>query len=105
MAAGFAAAGWNVSGCTTDASALQLLADELGKDHLPQPGDVTDPSAVEKIATAATKRFGAPDLLLNNVATINSNKSLWEVIVGEFSRVIDVNLKVRSPYHSIFRPR
>jgi NAD(P)-dependent dehydrogenase (short-subunit alcohol dehydrogenase family) len=93
MATDFAAAGWNVSGCATDASALQRLADELGKDHLLQPCDVTDPSAVEAFASSATKRFGAPDLLLNNAATINPNKPLWEVTADEFDRVIDVNLK------------
>ena len=49
--------------------------------------------AVEAFATAATKRFGAPDLLLNNAATINPNKPLWQVSAEEFSRVIDVNLK------------
>jgi NAD(P)-dependent dehydrogenase (short-subunit alcohol dehydrogenase family) len=48
---------------------------------------------VQEFATAVTKRFGAPDLLLNNAATINPNKPLWEVSADEFSRVIDVNLK------------
>lgn len=92
MALGFAADGWTVSGCGTDTAALQSLAKELGPDHHLQPCDVTDPGAVEAFA-AATKRFGAPDLLLNNAATINPNKPLWEVTPDEFSRVIDVNLK------------
>lgn len=93
MALGFAADGWAVSGCGTDAAALQSLADELGPDHLLQTCDVTDPAAVEKFALAATKRSGAPDLLLNNAATINPNQPLWEVSAQAFSRVIDVNLK------------
>ncbi len=93
MAIDFAAAGWSVSGCGTDLAALQSLADELGPHHHLQACDVTDPAAVEEFATTVTKRFGAPDLLLNNAATINPNKPLWEVTADEFGRVIDVNLK------------
>lgn len=93
MAAGFAAEGWTVSGCGTDAAALKSLAEELGPDHHLQPCNVTDPTAVENFAAAVTERFGAPDLLLNNAATINPNKPLWEVSADEFGRVIDVNLK------------
>jgi len=36
---------------------------------------------------------GAPDLLLNNAALINRNAPLWKVPAGEFSDVIDVNIK------------
>lgn len=93
MAVGFAADGWTVSGFGTDTAALQSLANELGPDHHVQRCDVTDPVAVEQFATIATERFGAPDLLLNNAATINPNKPLWEVSAEEFARVIDVNLK------------
>jgi NAD(P)-dependent dehydrogenase (short-subunit alcohol dehydrogenase family) len=93
MAAGFAADGWSVSGCGTDTAALEALADRLGPDHLTHVCDVTGPAAVEAFASAAINRFGPPDLLLNNAATINPNKPLWEVSADEFSRVIDVNLK------------
>ena len=93
MAMGFAADGWSVSGCGTDAAALRSLSDELGPDHLTQVCDVTDPAAVAAFAAAVTARFGPPDLLLNNAATIHPNKPLWEVTPEEFSRVIDVNLK------------
>ncbi len=93
MAIDFAADGWSVSGCGTDADALKELADELGQNHLTHACDVTDPAAVEAFAAAATDRFGPPDLLLNNAATINPNKPLWEVTPEEFSRVIDINLK------------
>jgi NAD(P)-dependent dehydrogenase (short-subunit alcohol dehydrogenase family) len=93
MAIDFAAAGWSVSGCGTDATALKALADELGPEHFLQVCNVTDPAAVEAFAAALTKRFGAPDLLLNNAATINPNKMLWKVSAQEFGRVVDVNLK------------
>jgi NAD(P)-dependent dehydrogenase (short-subunit alcohol dehydrogenase family) len=93
MAIGFAAKGWKVSGCGTDASALQSLGSELGQDQFLQTCNVTDPAAVEEFAAAVSKRFGSPDLLLNNAATINPNKPLWEVSAEEFAQVIDVNLK------------
>jgi len=93
MAIDFAADGWSVSGCGTDADALKELADELGQNHLTHVCDVTDPTAVEAFAAAATDRFGPPHLLLNNAATINPSKPLWEVSAKEFSRVIDINLK------------
>ena len=93
MAIGFAADGWVVSGCGTDAAALQSLAGQLGLDHSTHACDVTDPAAVEGFAAAVTERFGAPDILLNSAATINPNKPLWEVSADEFGRVVDVNLK------------
>jgi NAD(P)-dependent dehydrogenase (short-subunit alcohol dehydrogenase family) len=89
----FAADGWTVSGCGTDATALQSLAQELGPNHLTHVCDVTDPDAVTAFAAIASQHSGAPDLLLNNAATINTNKPLWKVTADEFARVIDVNLK------------
>lgn len=89
----FAADGWTVSGCGTDAAALQSLSQELGPAHLTHVCDVTDADAVAAFATSACQHSGAPDLLLNNAATINPNKPLWEASAEEFARVIDVNLK------------
>ena len=93
MAMHFAADGWAVSGCGTDAKALASLSQTLGPSHHISACDVTDPTAVQSFAEAATARFGAPDLLLNNAATIHPNQVLWEVSAEDFSRVIDVNLK------------
>ena len=93
MAIGFAADGWTVSGCGTDPGAVAALAENLGPDHLVEACDVTDPAAVDAFATRAIRRSGPPDLLVNNAATINPCRPLWEVSAGEFSRVIDVNLK------------
>lgn len=93
MALGFAADGWTVSGCGMDAAALGSLATTLGPDHTIRVCDVTDPAAVDEFAALVIERFGPPDLLLNNAATINPNQPLWEVSSNDFSRVIDVNLK------------
>jgi NAD(P)-dependent dehydrogenase (short-subunit alcohol dehydrogenase family) len=78
----FAADGWIVNGCGTYATALQSLALELGATHLTHVCDITDPDAVTAFAEIACQHSGAPDLLLNRAATINSNKPLWEVTAG-----------------------
>ncbi len=98
MARSFAARGWRVSGCGTKPDAVLRLAAELEKqnpeiDHLIRVCDVTSADEVESLAEEILVTSGAPDLLLNNAAVINSNAPLWKVPPVEFSRVIDVNLK------------
>jgi NAD(P)-dependent dehydrogenase (short-subunit alcohol dehydrogenase family) len=96
MARSFAARGWRVSGCGTNSAAVERLAAELGKQndsHLIRACDVTSAEDVAAMAEEILAVAGAPDLLLNNAAIINSNAPLWEVPPEDFSRVIDVNLK------------
>lgn len=93
MAKSFAARGWRVSGCGTDAGKVAALAEELGADHGIRTCDVTSAAAVEAFAAEVLAAAGAPDLLLNNAARINANAPLWEVAPEDFSSVIDVNLK------------
>ena len=93
MARGLVDAGWQLSGCGTNAGALVAVGEELGDDHLLQACDVTDSAEVEAFAAAVCERFGAPDLLVNNAALVNRNAPLWKVPEDEFSRVIDVNIK------------
>jgi NAD(P)-dependent dehydrogenase (short-subunit alcohol dehydrogenase family) len=96
MARSFAARGWRVSGCGTKKDAVMRLAGELaGKEtgHLLRTCDVTSVDEVAAMAAEILRTAGAPDLLLNNAAVINTNAPLWQVPAEEFSRVIDVNLK------------
>jgi NAD(P)-dependent dehydrogenase (short-subunit alcohol dehydrogenase family) len=96
MARSFAARGWRVSGCGTNKEAVRRLTEELdGKKHghLIRACDVTSPEDVAALAEQILITAGAPDLLLNNAAVINTNAPLWQVTPEEFSRVIDVNLK------------
>lgn len=93
MARGFAARGWTVSGCGTDATAVAKLAAELGPHHQIHRCDVTSPDEVATFATALLAGPGAPDLLLNNAAVISRNAPLWETTPKDFARVVDVNLK------------
>jgi NAD(P)-dependent dehydrogenase (short-subunit alcohol dehydrogenase family) len=93
MARSFAARGWRVSGCGTDAAQVSSLSDDLGAPHLILPCDVTDAVAVEAFAGKALAASGPPDLLLNNAARVNRNAPLWDVSAEEFASVVDVNLK------------
>jgi NAD(P)-dependent dehydrogenase (short-subunit alcohol dehydrogenase family) len=89
---GFIARGHVVFGCARSAKAIA----ELRRRFPPPNGfavvDVTHDDEVREWATEVLPG-GAPDLLVNNAATINRNAPLWEVPADEFSEVIDVNVK------------
>ena len=93
MARFFAGQGHRVAGCGRDPEKLASLREELGAEAELAVADVTNEAEVGAFARAVLKRFGAPDLLLNNAALINRSAPLWEVTEDDFSRVIDVNLK------------
>jgi NAD(P)-dependent dehydrogenase (short-subunit alcohol dehydrogenase family) len=89
---GFTKQGHTVIGCARSTKAVE----ELGKQY-PKPSrfdvvDVTDDAQVERWARSVLAD-GPPDLLINNAAMINDNAPLWKVSAGDFSRVIDVNIK------------
>ncbi len=90
---GFVARGARVVGCARSAEAIETLTRRYGEAHLFRTVDVTDDTAVAAFCDEIVTRLGAPDLVLNNAALINSNAPLWEISAEEFGRVIDVNLK------------
>jgi NAD(P)-dependent dehydrogenase (short-subunit alcohol dehydrogenase family) len=74
--------------------ALDAVANEcrlLGAEALVVPTDVTDPAAVDRLASRATSHFGRIDAWVNNAA-VATYGSLTEVPPEEFRRVIEVNL-------------
>ena len=89
----FVEAGHTVLGCSRQAPHVEALAKQFGKPHRFDAVDVTDDAAVGRWANALLSEYGPPDLLLNNAAVVNENAVLWEVPEGQFSRVIDVNIK------------
>jgi NAD(P)-dependent dehydrogenase (short-subunit alcohol dehydrogenase family) len=64
---------------------------DLGREALDAPGDVSDESRVEALASAAAERFGRVDVLVNN-AGISSIGPAEELTATEWRRVLDVNL-------------
>jgi short-subunit dehydrogenase len=54
--------------------------------------DVSDPTQVEALATAATARFGRIDVWMN-IAGVGATGRFWDIPVADSSRIVDVNLK------------
>lgn len=93
MAEEFARLGHVVIGCGRNARAIAELSARLPAPHRFDVLDVADDAQVLAWAAATLKSHGAPDLLVNNAATVNRNAPLWQVPAAEFDAVIDVNIK------------
>ncbi|MFC0017491.1 SDR family oxidoreductase [Roseibacillus persicicus] len=85
MVEGFQERGWKVAGCARSVG-------ECGEGYFREV-DVRDSRAVREFCEGAQEKLGAPDLLVNNAATINQPVSLWKVGEEDFDNVIDVNIK------------
>lgn len=88
----YIAQGHTVIGCGRSAEILNL------RFSYPAPHDftaldVTEENRVALWAEKISARYGAPDILINNAALINTPAPLWAVPAAEFNRVIDVNIK------------
>jgi len=82
-----------VVGCGRSEAAIAALQKDLGEPHRFRVLDVLDEAGVADWAAETVSKFGAPDLLINNAALMNRGAPLWEVPAGEFSNVVDVNIK------------
>ena len=85
--------GHTVIGCGRSEKAMTSLRQQHAGPNDFCVVDVADDAEVAAWAKRVLGAHGAPDLLLNNAALINRNAPLWEVSAGEFSGVIDVNIK------------
>ena len=88
LAEWYIANGHTVIGCGRSAEVLNL------RFTYPAPHDFTALDVVEenRVALWAAK-VGAPDLLINNAALMNTPAPLWQVPAAEFNKLIDVNIK------------
>jgi NAD(P)-dependent dehydrogenase (short-subunit alcohol dehydrogenase family) len=75
-----------------NAQARATLAGLDTPDALLFQADVTDPAAVRRMVDAATERFGAPDVLVNN-AGINVFNEPLSLSDDEWTRCFEVDLK------------
>ena len=74
--------------------AVDINADSLGGPTdrvLPHRADVADPQAFEDIRSAALKRFGHIDIVVNNVGVL-TNGLPQDIPVTEWQRILDINL-------------
>jgi 3-oxoacyl-[acyl-carrier protein] reductase len=68
-----------------------------GREALAIQTDVSSVADTQAMAKSTTERFGRIDVLVNNAAMLERNKisrvPFWELDLGEWDRVMDVNLK------------
>lgn len=81
--------GAQVLGTDLDAAGGQALCDETGAVFLAQ--DVADEARWDAVVAAAVEAFGRLDILVNNAGTVSS-RSIGEVDMAAWSRVIGINL-------------
>ena len=77
-----------------DGDAVTHAATTLGDDTSEVEAlrlDVREPDAVERVARRIVDRFGALHIAVNNAGIVNRGNS-WELTLGEWHRVLDVNL-------------
>jgi NAD(P)-dependent dehydrogenase (short-subunit alcohol dehydrogenase family) len=94
LASAFAAAGCGVVLADVEEGALEQAASALtriGADVLAVPTDVSDASAVERLAAATIERFGRVDVLCNN-AGVSTFNLLADQTLADWRWVLDVNL-------------
>ena len=87
--------GANVVLAARRAELLEEVAGEVraaGGRALVVPTDVADAAAVERLAEAATARFGRIDVWVNN-AGVGAVGSFERIPVADQARIVDVNLK------------
>lgn len=92
----FLAAGHVVAGCGRSKTHIGDMTRALAgyaERSMFDAVDVRDETDVRHWADAVRKRFGAPDLLVNNAAVMNTPAPLWAVPAAEFDHLIDVNVK------------
>jgi NAD(P)-dependent dehydrogenase (short-subunit alcohol dehydrogenase family) len=69
--------------------AAALLA--AGSEAVGVVCDVTEPDQVGQLAELTMERFGRVDLLCNNAGVVSGGRT-WEIPLGEWNRVLRVNL-------------
>src|SRR5437868_14431485 len=89
----FSNQGHTVCGCGRSATQLRELKQGIGPQHDFAIVDVAQAAEVKAWARHVIQRHGAPDLLLNNAAVINSNARLREVSAPEVSRLLDADVR------------
>lgn len=88
------ASGGNVSIWDRDASLLQALESQYGRDGKVQAlnVDIGDLTSVEAGVKQTLARFGQIDVLINNAAIVGPNANTWEYPPEAFAEVVHVGL-------------
>jgi NAD(P)-dependent dehydrogenase (short-subunit alcohol dehydrogenase family) len=92
LAEWFIAQGHTVIGCARSAEILNLRFTHPAPNDFAAV-DVTEENKVALWSEKVLAVHGAPDLLINNAALVNTPAPLWQVPAAEFNQLVDVNLK------------
>jgi NAD(P)-dependent dehydrogenase (short-subunit alcohol dehydrogenase family) len=93
LVAAFAGAGHTVTGCGRSQEHVRGLRETFPAPHRFDAVDVADGEAVRPWARDVLATMGAPDLLINNAALMNTPRPLWEIDPREFDALLDVNVR------------
>ncbi len=88
----YIANGHTVAGCGRSGPAIFDLRFAHPEPHHFDAVDVTLPEKVNLWSERVLGAMGAPDLLINNAALINTPARLWEVPAAEMEKVVGVNI-------------
>ncbi|MBE0567620.1 MAG: SDR family oxidoreductase [Krumholzibacteria bacterium] len=88
----FAARGHTVLGCGRGAARVLALQQALPAPHVFAVVDVADDAAASAWAARLLDTHGAPHLVINNAALMNTVAPLWEIPAADFGRLMDVNV-------------
>ncbi|WP_347302976.1 glucose 1-dehydrogenase [Croceibacterium sp. TMG7-5b_MA50] len=95
-AVAFAAEGAQVAILDRTADALAATADAVraaGGEVLTIAADIADPAAVEAAIGQVVARFGRLDIAFNNAGVENRHAPVHAIELGEWDRILDINLR------------
>ena len=88
----FVASGAKVSIWDHDLPFAEKTAKEIGENARAFKVDVSDLAAVESARDATLKAFGKIDILVNNAGITGANKTVWEMDLADWRKVMAINL-------------
>ena len=88
----FVASGAKVAIWDHDLPFAEKTAKEIGDNTKAFKVDVSDLAAVESARDATLKAFGKIDILVNNAGITGANKTVWEMDLDDWRRVMAINL-------------
>lgn len=84
--------GHAVAGCARNQQTITAMKEEFPSECDFSVVDLANDTAIEAWINELVKRWGTPDLVINNAAIINPNMPLWEVPYTDFANLVQINI-------------
>jgi len=88
----FVASGAKVAIWDNDLAFAEKTAREIGDNASAFKVDVSDLAAVESTRDATVKAFGKIDILVNNAGITGANRTVWQMDLDDWRKVMRINL-------------